>query len=124
CASTTNSSPPTDSTATPEPTPTASPSASPEPTPSPSAPAETDSPQASPSASMIEGDDGFAWEANAEADALMLDRFDCRNVDDGYQVDFPAEWNANAELGDVPTCSWFAPTEYETGALGSRPDEV
>ena len=51
-------------------------------------------------------------------------RFDCQNLDDGYQVDFPAEWNTNAEFGGVPTCSWFAPTEYETGAPGSVPDEV
>jgi hypothetical protein len=121
CTSSTNSSPSTEPTATPEPTATAS--ASPEPTPSPS-PAETDSPDASPSASQIEGEGGFTWEANAEADALMLDRFDCQNLDDGYQVDFPAEWNANAEFGSVPTCSWFAPTEYETGAPGSVPDEV
>ena len=121
CTSSTNSSPSAEPTATPEPTPTAS--ASPEPTPSPSA-AETDSPEASPSASQIEGEGGFTWEANAEADALMLDRFDCQNLDDGYQVDFPAEWNTNAEFGGVPTCSWFAPTEYETGAPGSVPDEV
>jgi hypothetical protein len=121
CTSSTNSSPSAEPTATPEPTPTAS--ASPEPTPSASA-AETDSPESSPSASQIEGEGGFTWEANAEADALMLERFDCQNPDDGYQVDFPAEWNTNAEFGSVPTCSWFAPTEYETGAPGSVPDEV
>jgi len=54
----------------------------------------------------------------------MLDRFNCQNLDDGYQVDFPTAWNTNAEFGGVPTCSWFAPTEYETGAPGSVPDEV
>jgi hypothetical protein len=108
-----------ESTATPEPTPTASPEA----TPSPSEP-ESDSPEASPSASMIEGEGGFTWEASAEADALMDETFDCQNLDDGYQVDFPAEWNTNAELGGVPTCSWFAPTEYETGASSRVPDEV
>jgi hypothetical protein len=67
---------------------------------------------------------GFTWQANAEADALMDETFDCQNLDDGYQVDFPAEWNANAELGNVPPCSWFAATEYETGAPGEVPDEV
>ena len=121
CTSSTNSSPSAEPTATAAPTPMAS--ESPEPTPSASA-AETDSPEASPSASQIEGEGGFTWAANAEADALMLDRFDCQNLDDGYQVDFPAEWNTNAEFGGVPTCSWFAPTEYETGAPGSVPDEV
>jgi hypothetical protein len=121
CTSSANSSPSSEPTATPEPTPTAS--ASPEPTPSPSV-AETDSPEASASPSQIEGEGGFTWEANAEGDALMLERFDCQNLDDGYQVDFPAEWNTNAEFGSVPTCSWFAPTEYETGAPGSVPDEV
>jgi hypothetical protein len=121
CTSTTDSSPSAEPTATPEPTPTAS--ASPEPTPSPSA-TEIDSPEASASPSQIEGEGGFTWEANAEADALMLDRFDCQNLDDGYQVAFPADWNTNAEFGSVPTCSWFAPTEYETGAPGSVPDEV
>ena len=54
----------------------------------------------------------------------MVDRFDCQNLDDGYQVEFPAEWNTNAEIGGTPTCSWFAPTEYETGAPGEVPDEV
>jgi hypothetical protein len=119
CTPPAGSGPSAESTATPEPTPTASPEA----TPSPSE-AESDSPEASPSASMIEGEGGFTWEANAEADALMDETFDCQNLDDGYQVDFPAEWNTNAELGGVPTCSWFAPTEYETGAPGDVPDEV
>jgi hypothetical protein len=119
CTAPIGSSPSAESTATPEPTPTASPDA----TPSPSEP-ESDSPEASPSASMIEGEGGFTWEASAEADALMDETFDCQNLDDGYQVDFPAEWNTNAELGGVPTCSWFAPTEYETGAPGDVPEEV
>jgi hypothetical protein len=106
------------------PTPTTSPSPSPEPTPSASAPEEADSPDANPSATPIEGEGGFTYEANAAADALMLERFDCQNLDDGYQVDFPAAWNTNAEFGGVATCSWFAPTEYETGAPGSVPSEV
>jgi hypothetical protein len=104
-----------------DPTPEPTPSATPEPT---GSPAETESPDESPSSTPIAGDGGFTIAANAEADALMVDRFDCQNLDDGYQVQFPAEWNANAEIGGTPTCSWFAPTEYETGAPGDVPDEV
>jgi hypothetical protein len=117
CTSTADSSPSAEPTASPEPTPTASP----EPTPSPSA-SEAESPDAS--SSPIEGAGGFTWEANAEADALFADRFTCENLDDGYRVEFPAEWNTNAELGGVAPCSWFAPTEYETGDPGQVPDEV
>ena len=102
-----------------EPTPSATPDATPPPTES-----EEESPEASPSASEVEGEGGFSWPSNAEADALFDDRFDCQNVDDGYQVEFPASWNANAEFGDVPPCSWFAPTEYEGGGPGELPDEV
>jgi len=111
----------TEEAATPDATPSASPSpsGSPEPTPSPSEPAE-----ATPPASPIEGEGGFTYEANAEADALMLDRFTCENLDDGYRIEFPSAWNTNAELGGVPTCSWFAPTEYETGDPGQVPEEV
>jgi hypothetical protein len=115
----------TEEAATPEATPSASPSPSesPEPTPSPSTP-ESEPAEATPSATPIEGEGGFTYEANAQADSLMLDRFNCQNLDDGYQIDFPTAWNTNAEFGGVPTCSWFAPTEYETGAPGSVPDEV
>ena len=87
-------------------------------------PEPTESPEDTPSSSPIEGEGGFTFEANAEADALFVERFTCENLDDGYQVDFPAEWNANAEFGDVPPCSWFAPTEYAGGGPGDVPDEV
>jgi hypothetical protein len=117
CTPTADSSTPAGPTTTPEPTPSASPDAT-------QSPAETESPDESPSSTPIAGDGGFTIAANAEADALMVDRFDCQNLDDGYQVQFPAEWNANAEIGGTPTCSWFAPTEYETGAPGDVPDEV
>jgi hypothetical protein len=117
CTATADSSPADSPTATPEPTP----STTPEPTPSPEA---TDSPEASAPSSPIAGEGGFTFTSNAEADALMVERFDCQNLDDGYQVEFPADWNTNAEIGGVPTCSWFAPTEYETGAPGEVPDEV
>ena len=117
CNPSAEATPSAEPTATAEPTP----SATPDPTPSPEA---TDSPEPTPSSSPIEGEGGFTFASNAEADALMIERFDCQNLDDGYQVEFPAEWNANAEIGGVPTCSWFAPTEYETGAPGEVPDEV
>jgi hypothetical protein len=117
CASTTDSSPSAEPTLSPEPTP----SASAETTPSPDA---TESADPSASSSPVEGEGGFTFESNAEADALFADRFTCENLDAGYQVDFPAEWNTNAELGGVPPCSWFAPTEYETGDPGQVPDEV
>jgi hypothetical protein len=106
-------------TGTAEPTPSATPDATPLPTES-----ESESPGASASASMIEGEGGFSWPSNTEADALFDDRFDCQNVDDGYQVEFPASWNVNAEFGDTPPCSWFAATEYEGGGPGEVPDEV
>jgi hypothetical protein len=103
-----------------------------QPTPSPTAEAtESASPEASdeatPDATPTASDwsfGGFTVAANAEADALFVETFDCQNLDDGYQVDFPAEWNANAEFGDQPPCSWFAATEYETGVTGTIPDEV
>lgn len=117
CTSTTS---PPSAEPTPEPTPsaTAEPSESPEPT-----TAATDEPE--PTTSHTGGEPGgFAFESNAEADALMLDRFGCQNLDEGYEIDFPAEWNANAEIGGVPPCSWFAPTEYSAGSGTEVPDEV
>jgi len=118
CTSTNDPSQTAEPTATAAPTPTASA----EPT------AEaTDSESAEPSAasSPIGGEPGgFAFASNAEADDLFLDRFTCQNPDAGYEVDFPSEWNANAEFGDTPPCSWFAATEYEGGDGTSVPDEV
>jgi hypothetical protein len=113
CTPTGETSPSVEPTDTPQPTRSATPEAEP-----------TNSAEPSASESPIEGGSGFTIEANAEADALFLERFSCENLDDGYQVDFPAEWNTNAELGGVPPCSWFAPTEYETGGPGEVPDEV
>jgi hypothetical protein len=106
--------------------PTASPTTSPTPeateSPSPE-PTEQATPDATASAS--EGSfGGFSIAANPDADALFAQRNSCENLDDGYAVDFPAEWNANAEIGGVPPCSWFASTEYETGAPETVPDEV
>jgi len=102
--------------------PTPSPTA--EATPSPSAePTAEASPDATPSATDWSFGE-FSVAAHAEADALFAETFECQNLDDGYQVDFPAEWNTNAEFSAVPPCSWFAATEYETGAPGTTPAEV
>jgi hypothetical protein len=117
CTRTGETSPSVEPTDTPQPTPSATPEAS-------ASPEPTDSAEPSASSSPIEGGSGFTIEANAEADAHFLERFSCENLDDGYRVDFPAEWNTNAELGGVPPCSWFAPTEYQTGGPGEVPDEV
>ncbi len=117
CTPTADTSTPPEPTATPEPEPSATSEATP-------SPEETEAPDETPSLTPIEGEGGFTIASNAEADALMVDRFDCQNLDDGYEVEFPAEWNTNAEIGGTPTCSWFAPTEYETGAPGDVPDEV
>ena len=101
-----------------QPTPSATASASPE-------ASGDESDNAEPSNSQNGGEPGgFAFSSNAEADDLMLDRFSCQNLDEGYEVDFPAEWNANAEIGGVPPCSWFAPTEYSAGSGTEVPDEV
>ena len=111
---------PADPTAEPTPTPTQEPSDSASPSPEPT---EEATPDATPQAS--EGSfGGFSIGANAEADALFEETNSCQNLDDGYEVDFPAEWNANAEIAFQPPCSWFAPTEYETGAAGTVPDEI
>ena len=112
-------------TATAEPTPsqTAAPTESPEPTES-AEPTDDGSGSAEPSSSPIGGERGFAFEANAEADALFLDRFSCQNLEDGYQVEFPAVWNANAEFGEIPPCSWFAAEEYEADDLPNVPEPV
>jgi hypothetical protein len=117
CSPAAEATPPDEPTLTSEPTSTetAAPTTSPE---------ATASPESTPDSTPIEGEGGFTFEANAEADALFAETFTCENLDDGYQVAFPAEWNANAEFGRVPPCSWFAPTEYETGAPGTIPDEV
>jgi hypothetical protein len=119
CTTSTDVSPSAQPTDPPEPTATGTTEAT-------GSPAASGSPDAteSPEGTPVEGGGGFTYEANAEADALMEESFSCENLDDGYQVDFPAEWNANAEIGGVPPCSWFAPTEYETGAPGDVPDEV
>ncbi len=76
---------------------------------------------ASPSAST---GGGFAIPANAEADALFIDRDTCENLDDGYRLAFPDAWFTNTAVGDVPACSWFSPTFYEVADQSETPDEI
>ena len=111
--------------ATPSPT-QSQPTPTTEPTSSAAATAEpTDSPSAEPSASAsLDAGAGFEVIANPEADALFLDRNTCQNLESGYEVDFPAEWNANAEFGPVSPCSWFSPTEYSADDPAEVPPEV
>ena len=112
----------TTSTATPSTTPDPTPEASPTQTAS-QGPSESAEP--SPDSTPTGGEPGgFDFEANAEADRLFLDRFSCQNLEDGYEVEFPSDWNANAEFGEVAPCSWFAATEYDAGSGSSVPDEV
>ncbi len=122
CTGTTEASP----RATPDPTPGVSPTATASPEASPSTEAsQSPAESAEPSSSQVGGEfGGFTFQSHAEADALFLDRFSCQNLDDGYEVDYPAEWNANAEVGGAAQCSWFAPTEYEAGDGSTLPEEI
>jgi len=111
---------PATSSPTTQPTPSATTAPTQSPSPDPTNEATPDA-----TASASEGSfGGFSVAANAEADALFVERNECQNLDDGYEVDFPAEWNTNAEFGTVAPCSWFAAVEYESGAPGTTPDEV
>ena len=96
---------------------TASATESPEPTAS-----ATDSPAPAPTSSGTPG--GFTVTPHPEADALFLDRDDCQNPEDGYQLEFPEDWWTNTEIRNVPACSWFSPTFYEVDDSRDRPDEI
>jgi hypothetical protein len=101
---------------TPEPTSTAE--ATLEPTPEPTAPVE-------PSASASLTADGRFFPAeNAEADTLFLDRDECQNLRDGYQLVFPDEWYTNTEFRDLAPCSWFSPTTYDVDDYPAIPEEI
>ena len=102
--------------ATPEATATAE--ATPEATPDPTA-----TPEPSSSASLT-ADGRFIPAENAEADALFLERDECQNLRDGYQLVFPDAWYTNTEFRDVAACSWFSPTFYEVDDSGEVPDEI
>lgn len=102
-------------TSSPTPTASASPSAAPTAT-----PAEEESPSATPATNP----GGFTVTPHPEADSLFLDRDDCQNLEDGYQLQFPEEWYTNTEIGDVPPCSWFSPGFYEVDDPADVPDEI
>ena len=102
-------SPTADPTASPSPAPTAEPTAS-----------QTPDPTATPQPPT---GGGFTITSHPEADALFLERDECQNRQDGYQLVFPEEWYTNTEIRDVPACSWFSPQFY-TVAGDELPDEI
>jgi hypothetical protein len=61
---------------------------------------------------------------NPAADALFLDRDECENLTDGYQVEFPDAWYTNTAIGDVEPCSWFSPTFYTVPDPSRVPPEI
>ncbi|HET9416974.1 MAG TPA: hypothetical protein VFP30_05465 [Candidatus Limnocylindria bacterium] len=112
----------------PDPTVTRTPVPTPEPTPSAEAtreptPAPTATPEPSVSASLT-ADGRFFPVENAEADALFLERDECQNRRDGYQLVFPDAWYTNTEFRDLAPCSWFSPTTYDVDDYPAIPDEI
>jgi hypothetical protein len=112
----------------PDPTVTATPESTPEPTSTAEAtleptPEPTATPEPSVSASLT-ADGRFFPAENAEADALFLERDECQNLRDGYQLVFPDDWYTNTEFRDVAPCSWFSPTFYEVDDSSEVPDEI
>ncbi|MEO5986478.1 MAG: hypothetical protein ABIW50_02460, partial [Candidatus Limnocylindria bacterium] len=67
---------------------------------------------------------GFGIPSNPTADALFLVRDECRNPQDGYQLEFPEDWWTNTAIGKVPACSWFSPTFYQVPDPAVVPDEI
>ncbi len=106
----------------PSPSPTAEPTASPSPSPT----AEpTASPTAEPTATpQPPTGGGFTIASHPEADALFLERDECQNLQDGYQLIFPDDWYTNTEIRDVPACSWFSPDFYTLDDGDELPDEI
>ena len=105
---------------------TASASPTAEPTPSPTVePEESDDSDVEPTASPSADTDGELTVApNPDADALFLDRDECINRQDGYQLQFPDDWWTNTEIARFPACVWFSPTFYEVTDQTRRPDEI
>lgn len=79
---------------------------------------------ASATAAPSSGGGGFTVMANPAADALFLDRDECTNPRDGYQLQFPDDWWTNTEIARFPACVWFSPTFYEVVDETRRPDEI
>jgi hypothetical protein len=96
--------------ATPKPTATANPSA------------EASEAAATAAPSVSAG--GFTVAPNPEADTLFLERDECTNRQDGYQLQFPDDWWTNTEIARFPACVWFSPTFYEVDDETQRPDEI
>jgi hypothetical protein len=115
----------TDPTPSPTPEPTREPVASeaasiaPEPTAAPS-----EAPASATAAPSFGGGGGFTVIPNPEADALFLERDECTNPQDGYQLQFPEDWWTNTEIARFPACVWFSPTFYEVVDETQRPDEI
>ena len=70
------------------------------------------------------GGGGFTVTPNPEADALFIERDECTNRQDGYQLEFPDDWWTNTEIARFPACVWFSPTFYEVIDETQVPDEI
>lgn len=107
---------------------TASASPTEEPSPSPTATVEpteaaTEVPTVAPSVDAgVPG--GFTVAPNPEADALFIERDECQNLRDGYQLEFPDDWYTNTEIGRFPPCIWFAPGFYTVPDVTQVPAEI
>jgi len=87
----------------------------------------TSEPTAAPSATTAPsfgGGGGFTVTPNPDADALFVDRDECTNRQDGYQLEFPDDWWTNTEIARFPACVWFSPTFYEVTDETQVPDEI
>ena len=105
-----------EATMTAPPSPPETPEATPEPT---GTAAESTTPSASQTA-----DGSFSPATNAEADALFVERDECQNLRDGYQLVYPDSWYTNTEFRDVAPCSWFSPTFFDVDDSTEVPDEI
>jgi len=84
----------------------------------------TDPPESATAAPSFSGGGGFTVTPHPEADALFLERDECTNPRDGYQLQFPEDWWTNTEIARFPACVWFSPTFYEVVDETRRPDEI
>ena len=99
---------------------TASAEASPALTPEPTA-----IPSVEPSPSLQPPSGGaFVITPDPAADSLFLDRDECENRQDGYELQFPDAWYTNTEIRDVPACSWFSPEVFTVDDFDDIPDEI
>jgi hypothetical protein len=103
------------------------PTASPQPSPTQEAtaePSETATAPASLAPSASVDPTAFTVAPNPEADALFITRDECENVADGYRLELPDAWFTNTAIGEVPPCSWFAPTTFEVDDPSEVPAEI